>query len=65
MSQNPPHKSESSKLCSRQESDNSSFDVIPPSVQLPKGGGAIRGMSEKFAVNSDIGLMTVAIASSL
>ena len=30
---------------------SSSFGVAAPSVSLPKGGGAIRGMGEKFAAN--------------
>lgn len=25
--------------------------VVAPSISLPRGGGAIRGMGEKFAVN--------------
>lgn len=34
-----------------------------PSISLPKGGGAIRGMGEKFAVNpvTGTGSMTVLI----
>src|SRR5450755_849369 len=37
-----------------------------PSVSLPKGGGAIRGMGEKFASNpvTGTGSMTVPIATS-
>lgn len=37
-----------------------------PTVQLPKGGGAIRGMGEKFAANpaTGTGSMTVPIATS-
>ena len=27
------------------------FGVTAPSITLPKGGGAIRGMGEKFAAN--------------
>src|SRR5437764_1694070 len=40
--------------------------VRAPSVQLPKGGGAIRGMGEKFAANpvTGTGSMTVPIAAS-
>jgi Salmonella virulence plasmid 65kDa B protein len=37
-----------------------------PSIPLPKGGGAIRGMGEKFAANpvTGTGSMTVPIATS-
>src|SRR5258705_12867856 len=38
-----------------------------PSISLPKGGGAIRGIGEKFAANpvTGTGSMTVPIATSL
>lgn len=38
----------------------------PPAINLPKGGGAIRGMGEKFAANpvTGTGSMTVPIATS-
>ncbi len=38
----------------------------PPSLSLPKGGGAVRGMGEKFAANpvTGTGSMTVPIATS-
>ncbi|MFO7686045.1 MAG: hypothetical protein R6V60_08120 [Desulfobacterales bacterium] len=37
-----------------------------PSISLPKGGGAIRGMGEKFAANpvTGTGSMTMPIATS-
>ena len=40
--------------------------VTPPSISLPKGGGAIRGMGEKFAANpvTGTGSMTVPISTS-
>ena len=40
--------------------------VAPPSISLPKGGGAIRGMGEKFAANpvTGTGSMTIPIAAS-
>jgi RHS repeat-associated protein len=40
--------------------------VQPPTVSLPKGGGAIRGIGEKFAANPVIGTgsMSVPIATS-
>jgi RHS repeat-associated protein len=43
-----------------------SFQVAAPSITLPKGGGAIRGIGEKFAANpvTGTGSMTVPIATS-
>src|SRR2546429_3561644 len=40
--------------------------LAAPSISLPKGGGAIRGMGEKFAANpvTGTGSMTVPIATS-
>lgn len=42
------------------------FTVTAPTVELPKGGGAIRGIGEKFAANpvTGTGSMTVPIAIS-
>jgi RHS repeat-associated protein len=42
------------------------FQISAPSISLPKGGGAIRGMGEKFAANpvTGTGSMTVPIATS-
>lgn len=42
------------------------FRVAAPSLSLPKGGGAIRGMGEKFAANpvTGTGSMSVPIATS-
>lgn len=67
MSQLPPQKNDLSLSSSRQESNSSAFAVSPPSVQLPNGGGAIRGMGKKFADNPVIGTdsMTTPIATSL
>ena len=33
----------------------------PPAVALPKGGGAIRGIDEKFSVNSATGIGSLSI----
>jgi len=46
--------------------ESKSFAVSPPSINLPKGGGAIRGMGEKFAANpvTGTGSMSVPIAVS-
>src|SRR5580658_8279328 len=43
-----------------------SFGVSPPQLSLPKGGGAIQGIGEKFAANpvTGTGSMTVPIATS-
>lgn len=43
-----------------------SFTVSPPAINLPKGGGAIRGIGEKFAANpvTGTGSMTVPISTS-
>ncbi len=40
--------------------------ISPPAITLPKGGGAIRGIGEKFAANpvTGTGSMTVPIATS-
>ena len=42
------------------------FMVVAPSISLPKGGGAIRGMGEEFAANpvTGTGSMTAPIAVS-
>ncbi|MEQ1794742.1 MAG: SpvB/TcaC N-terminal domain-containing protein [Nitrospira sp.] len=47
-------------------SSANSFQITPPSVSLPKGGGAVRGIGEKFAANpvTGTGSMSVSIATS-
>ena len=42
------------------------FQITPPTVSLPKGGGAVRGIGEKFAANpvTGTGSMSVPIATS-
>jgi RHS repeat-associated protein len=44
----------------------SSFQVVPPAISLPKGGGAIRAIGEKFSANpvTGTGSMSVPIATS-
>src|SRR5438270_9989849 len=51
-------------LPSRESSDTNRHPV--PAISLPKGGGAIRGIGEKFAANpvTGTGSMTVPIATS-
>src|SRR5690348_11420086 len=50
---------------SRQRSSNAGSNPLP-SISLPKGGGAIRGIGEKFAANpvTGTGSMTVPIFTS-
>lgn len=47
-------------------SDKDSFTLSAPKIELPKGGGAIRGMGEKFAANpvTGTGSMTVPVVTS-
>src|SRR3954467_7140437 len=49
-----------------QETPASDGQVRAPSIELPKGGGAIRGIGEKFAANpvTGTGSMSVPIATS-
>ena len=49
----------------RQDGDQS-FLVKAPELSMPKGGGAIRGIGEKFAANpiTGTGAMSVPIATS-
>ena len=51
---------------SGKEAPQNSFQITPPAISLPKGGGAIRGMGEKFAANpvTGTGSMSVPIATS-
>ena len=51
---------------SGKEAPQNSFQIAPPAISLPKGGGAIRGMGEKFAANpvTGTGSMSVPIATS-
>ena len=51
---------------SGQEAPQNSFQIAPPAISLPKGGGAIRGIGEKFAANpvTGTGSMSVPIATS-
>src|SRR5258708_33649162 len=49
-----------------EEGGSSKGAPMLPSISLPKGGGAIHGMGEKFATNpvTGTGAMTVPIATS-
>ncbi|MCI0428839.1 MAG: hypothetical protein L0Z46_12575, partial [Nitrospiraceae bacterium] len=50
----------------KKEGESNSFQSRAPALSLPKGGGAIRGMGEKFAANpvTGTGSMTIPIAVS-
>src|SRR5512142_3188327 len=50
----------------KDEKSASDFQTHAPAIQLPKGGGAIRGIGEKFAANpvTGTGSMSVPIATS-
>src|SRR5438132_6501829 len=54
------------KEAGQTEAHNGPSLTSPPSISLPKGGGAIRGMGEKFAANpvTGTGSMSVPIATS-
>lgn len=41
--------------------ENDSFAIVAPSISLPKGGGAIRGMGEKFAANPVTGTVSMSV----
>lgn len=66
QSVNPKQQSTSSSGSSSNKDGKESFQISAPSISLPKGGGAIRGMGEKFAANpvTGTGSMTVPIATS-
>jgi Salmonella virulence plasmid 65kDa B protein len=62
-----PDKSSSSASAGSQSSkEEKNYFVPPPAISLPKGGGAIKGMGEKFAANpvTGTGSMTVPIATT-
>ncbi|MEM1256408.1 MAG: SpvB/TcaC N-terminal domain-containing protein [Cyanobacteria bacterium P01_H01_bin.21] len=50
----------------KSRTDNSDYFTSVPAISLPKGGGAIKGMGEKFAANpvTGTGTMSVPIATS-
>jgi RHS repeat-associated protein len=50
----------------RSGTDQNTFTVVPPSLTLPKGGGAVRGLGEKFTASpvTGTGSMKVPIATS-
>src|SRR5512144_3150635 len=54
------------KTGEKRESPADGGQIRPPAISLPKGGGAIRGVGEKFAANpvTGTGSMTVPITTS-
>ena len=54
------------RVASAVPGNDAAFTVSAPKLELPKGGGAIRGIGEKFAANpvTGTGSMTVPIATS-
>jgi len=56
----------SEKTTSRSDGEQDVQGIAAPSISLPKGGGAIRGIGEKFAANpvTGTGSMSVPIATS-
>ena len=66
QSTNPKQQSGSSPGSGSDNGGKESFQISAPSISLPKGGGAIRGIGEKFAANpvTGTGSMTVPIATS-
>ena len=54
------------KVATQPEGKESKQSRAAPSISLPKGGGAIRGIGEKFAANpvTGTGSMSVPIATS-
>ncbi len=64
LDQNRQTTNQHSSSPARESSDTN--PNLPPAIALPKGGGAIRGIGEKFAANpvTGTGSMTVPIATS-
>src|SRR2546425_8365299 len=65
----PPTPSTPASTRTEETSDSTpgrSGSFTPPAISLPRGGGAIRGIGEKFAANpvTGSGSMTVSIATS-
>ncbi|MGH9893969.1 MAG: SpvB/TcaC N-terminal domain-containing protein, partial [bacterium] len=56
----------SSQASDKKEADGAGAALRAPSITLPKGGGAIRGIGEKFAANpvTGTGSMSVPLATS-
>ena len=48
-------------LPTQEKSGSDKFTVAPPTLSLPKGGGAVRGIDEKFSVNAVNGMASFSI----
>ena len=53
--------SSSIRVTEQQQSSNSNNGFTIPSISLPKGGGAIRGIGEKFAANPVTGTGSLSV----
>ncbi len=53
--------SQENKVDSQNESSNKGYTSPPPAVSLPKGGGAIAGIGEKFSMNPVTGTSSLSI----
>jgi RHS repeat-associated protein len=64
LNQQEPQNAEKNKGKGKRSSE--AFSAAAPQISLPKGGGAIRGIGEKFAANpvTGTGSMTIPIATS-
>jgi RHS repeat-associated protein len=62
----PDQRGTSNDSAATPEKQEKPFQVAPPQLNLPKGGGAIRGIGEKFAANpvTGTGTLTVPVYSS-
>src|SRR5258708_8212825 len=51
---------------SKKDDDSPGFSTTPPTINLPKGGGAIRDIGEKFSANptTGTGSMTIPVPTS-
>jgi RHS repeat-associated protein len=64
--QAPPTASDATGQADRQKQPDASFRVEAPQLTLPKGGGALRAIAEKFGLNpvTGTGSLTVPMATS-
>jgi RHS repeat-associated protein len=62
----PDNNSSASATGTQAPKEEKSYFAPPPAISLPKGGGAIKGMGEKFAANpvTGTGSMSVPIATT-
>jgi RHS repeat-associated protein len=57
----PPADTAFGQPSGRTSAADDSFFLKPPSISLPKGGGAIRGIGEKFSANPVTGTASIAL----